>query len=77
MAFAVVVGHGHSKLIVRFPTAAEALAEARKQIEEDQTEVVIRESATSTEFTVNAFAEKIRSGGDAAANVASAQSGRS
>ena len=29
MAFAVMVGHGQSKLIVKFPTAAQALSEAR------------------------------------------------
>ena len=59
MAFAVLVGHGHSKLIVWFPTAAEALAEARNQVEHGQTDVAIRESASSKLFTFDEFAEKM------------------
>lgn len=59
MAFAVLVGSGYSKVTVRFPTAEQALKEAREQIEDGAENVMIRAVGTGEEFTPDEFETKM------------------
>ena len=59
MAFAVSVAHGLSRLRVEYPTAAQALSEARNQVEHHATDIRIEIMATREEFTFEEFRSKM------------------
>ena len=59
MAYAVAIGAGYSRVIVRFATPQEALAKAIDEVAHDAQDVTIIVSATGEAFTPNGFAETV------------------
>ena len=59
MAYAVSIGSGYSKFTVRFPTAQEALAKAKDEIEHGAEAVTITIAVTQETFTVDQFEAKL------------------
>ena len=63
MVFKVSVAHGLGRLAATFPTEAQALGEARNQIEHHATDIRIQIMETGEEFTFEQFrAKMIKSG---------------